>query len=139
MMDEVSAIRQLLDREINLHRELLALARLRHCLLRQRRWTEAMRLRWLEETKVSHLRTLEALRSRLAGRFAKQREIATHLASAARRIASLIRQLGAVERATQRLWKRYAVLVHSSMPGVAVWAPRPLQSLPRHVDQRTVH
>lgn len=103
MAPEVEEIRHILTREVTVHRELLALARAKHCLLRQGRWEDAMRLSSVEASHIMTIRALEARRSRM---MATSPEIVTHLSWAKRRIAMLLRNLGAVERANLGLWTR---------------------------------
>lgn len=102
-MSEVEEIRHILSREVTVHRELLALARAKHCLLRLGRWEEAMRLSSVEASHITTIRTLEARRSRLS---VNSPEVVAHLSWARRRIATLVRNLGAVERANLGLWTR---------------------------------
>lgn len=103
MASQVEEIRHILTREVTVHRELLALARTKHCLLRQGRWQEAMRLSSVEASRIITIRALEARRSRL---MVNSPEIVAHLTWARRRIATLVRNLGAVERANLGLWTR---------------------------------
>lgn len=121
-MHEVSSeIKQVLDQELQLHRHLLTLARVKHCLLRQGRWAEAIGLERLEARSLIHLRNREALRSRLLEGRADQPELTGHLSSARRTVAVLIRQLGAVERANRMLWNRRLVGLRASRTSAAIW------------------
>lgn len=97
-------IHQILTREVTVHRELLVLARVKHCLLRQGRWAEAMGLTAVEASHIMALRALERRRGRLV---VKSPEILADLSWARRRIATLVRNLGAVERSNLSLWTRY--------------------------------
>jgi len=113
-------LRQILDRELALHRELLAMARLRHILLRQGRITQLHVLHPPEATKVAEVRHLEQSRTALATRL-RDRGTPHDLAEATRRIGALIRRIGAVERANRALLARHAVRVPSGDRGLAVW------------------
>ena len=108
-------LRQILDRELALHRELLAIARLRHIVLRQGRVAGLYALRTAEVSRVCELRGLEAARARLV---TEDREAL----DAAPRIAATIRRLGAVERANRSLLVRHVVRSRHLSEGVAVWA-----------------
>ncbi|MDR7451423.1 MAG: hypothetical protein QN141_03570 [Armatimonadota bacterium] len=107
----------ILDQELAVHRELLAIARLRHRLLREGRFGGLYALRVAELARLSTLRRLEAARAPLeAAETAEVREIAP-------RIAAIIRQLGRVERANQALLVRHMVRARHPDDGVAVWTP----------------
>lgn len=106
-------LRQILDRELALHRELLAMARLRHILLRQGRITQLHVLHPPEATKVAEVRHLEQSRTALATRL-RDRGTPHDLSEATRRI-------GAVERTNRALLARHAVRVPSGDRGLAVW------------------
>lgn len=121
-MDTVSEqMRDLLEREVELHRDLLALARARHCLLRQGRIAEVPQLVHMEARGISVLRDLEATRTRLAREFRNHVGLADDLAVSRRRITALVRQLGAVERANRSLWNRYAARLHAPT-GAGIWS-----------------
>jgi hypothetical protein len=109
-------LRQSLDRELALHRELLAIARLRHIVLRQGRVAGLYALRTAEVSRVCELRGLEAARARLVT------EANEDVLDAAPRIAATIRRLGAVERANRSLLVRHVVRSRHLSEGVAVWA-----------------
>lgn len=106
MQSVAEEIRHLLDREVDVHRDLLALARARHFLLRQGRWVEALRLRPLEARCVAALRALEARRAEVS---TEHPGIACDVSAVRRRIGVLIRNLGAVERANRVLWGRLRI------------------------------
>lgn len=112
--------RQILDRELVLHRELLRMARLRHMLLRQGRLGEMRALYPVEARKVAEVRHLESMRGALAPRI-QHRVTPSDLANATRRIGALIRRIGAVERASWALLARNAVRVSADERGLAVW------------------
>lgn len=116
MEDARGQLKQILDRELALHRELLAIARLRHIVLRQGRVAGLYALRSAEVFRVSELRGLEAARARLAP------EVTGDVLDAAPRIAATIRRLGAVERANRSLLVRHVVRSRHLSEGVAVWA-----------------
>ncbi|HXF83337.1 MAG TPA: hypothetical protein VNN19_11360 [bacterium] len=100
----------ILDRELALHRELLAIARLRHIALRQGRFSALYTLRAAEGSRLAELRRLEAL----AGpQRAASRERAPQ-------IASMIRRLGTVERANRALLVRHVVSSRHLGAGLAV-------------------
>jgi hypothetical protein len=101
---------QILDRELALHRELLALARLRHIALRQGRLAALCTLRAAEAPRVSELRRLEAARSGLHGAGGE----------AAAQIAATIRALGSVERANRALLVSHVVRSRHLGEGVAI-------------------
>lgn len=92
-------LRRILAQEVAIHRDLLALARTRHMLLKQGRFAEAAELTVREAACIVTLRELETSRSRL------RRTATSHRAPArsTRQIASLVRSLAAVERATRQL------------------------------------
>ena len=92
-------LRRILAQEVAIHRDLLALARTRHMLLKQGRFAEAAELTVREAVCIVTLRELETSRSRL------RRTATSHRAPArsTRQIASLVRSLAAVERATRQL------------------------------------
>lgn len=103
-------LKQILERELALHRELLAIARLRHIMLLQGRLAALYALRAAEEPRVTELRRLEAGRARLDGSGAE----------AGPRIAAMIRALGSVERANRLLLVRHIVRSRHIGEGVAV-------------------
>ncbi len=106
-MDEATArLRAILQREVSVHRELLRLARSRHMLLRQGRFEEAADLAVLEAAFVVTLRDLEARRGRLAGQLPGADRV---IVRSTRKIASLVRGLGAVERANRTLWSQHVL------------------------------
>ncbi len=92
-------LRRILAQEVAIHRDLLGLARTRHMLLKQGRFAEAAELAVREAVCIVTLRELETSRSRL------RRTAMPHRAPArsTRQIASLVRSLAAVERATRQL------------------------------------
>ncbi len=96
-------LRQILERELAVHRELLRLARSRHLLLKQGRFDEAADLAVLEAAYVVALRDLEARRRQL--RVTGSADI-PDVARFMRQIATLVRGLGAVERANRVLWSQ---------------------------------
>src|SRR5574337_1024439 len=107
-------LRRILAQEVAVHRDLLALARTRHILLKQGRFDEAAELAVREAACIVTLRELETSRSRL-------RRMATPHRTPARptrQIASLVRSLAAVERATRQLWHKRV-----STDGVHVLVP----------------
>lgn len=116
----IRLLRQILDRELALHRELLAMARLRHILLRQGRITDLHVLHPTEATKVAEVRHLEHMRGALAARV-HDGGAPRDLTDRSRRIGALIRRIGSVERANRALVARYAVRVASGDRGLAVW------------------
>ncbi|GEM_PF-2708689 len=118
----IRLLRQILDRELVLHRELLAMARLRHILLCQGRIDDLRALYPAEARKVAEVRHLEEMRGTLAPQI-HDRVAPPDLAEATRRIGALIRRIGAVERASWALLARHAVRVASADRGLAVWTP----------------
>lgn len=96
-----------------MHRDLLALARNRHVLLKQGRFQEAAELAVREAACIVSLRELEMSRSHL--RTLPQQRIPTR---SARQITALVRSLAAVERATRELWTKQA-----SRKGVHILVP----------------
>lgn len=107
-------LRRILAQEVAIHRDLLVLARTRHMLLKQGRVAEAAELTVREAACIVTLRELETSRSRL------RRTAASHRAPArsTRQIASLVRSLAAVERATRQLSHQ-----HVRTDGVQVLMP----------------
>ena len=107
-------LRRILAQEVAVHRDLLALARTRHLLLKQGRFAEAAELAVREAAYIVTLRELETSRSRL------RRTARPHppQARSTRQIASLVRSLAAVERATRELWHEQVPTdgVHVLMP-----------------------
>ena len=94
-------LRQILERELAVHRELLRLARSRHLLLKQGRFDEAADLAVLEAAYIVTLRDMESRRRQLRHKTStKVPDVATFT----RQIATLVRGLGAVERANRTLW-----------------------------------
>lgn len=110
-MDGSRSEQQILDRELVLHRELLAIARLRHIALRQGRLAALYPLRTAEGSRVSELRGLEAARPAVGGNRGGE---------TAPRIAAMIRRLGSVERANRALLVRHIVRSRHLGEGVAV-------------------
>jgi len=110
-------LREVLDQELALHRELLAIARLRHMVLRQGRVAALYALQAAEAARVTKLRRLEAVRKQLADAADGQ-----ELAAISPRIAETIRRLGAVERANRSLLARHVVRARHLADGVAGWA-----------------
>lgn len=103
-MDEATAqLQAILQREVAVHRELLRLARSRHMLLRQGRFEEAADLAVLEAAYIVTLRDLESRRGRVAGQLPGADRV---IVRSTRKIASLVRGLGAVERANRTLWSQ---------------------------------
>jgi len=92
-------LRRILAQEVAIHRDLLALARSRHMLLKQGRFAEAAEMAVREAACIVTLRELETSRTRL------RRTETPHRAPvrSTRQIASLVRSLAAVERATRQL------------------------------------
>jgi len=117
MNGDRAELESILDQELALHRELLAIARLRHIMLRQGRVGALYALRTAEASRVSTLRRLGAARAHLAGRSdaGERREVTP-------RIAATIRRIGAVERANRALLVRHVVRTRRTGDGVAVWA-----------------
>ncbi len=107
-------LRRILAQEVAIHRDLLALARTRHVLLKQGRFVEAAELAVREAACIVTLRELETSRSRL------HRTATPHHAPArsTRQIASLVRSLAAVERTNRQLWHKQVPTegVHVLMP-----------------------
>jgi hypothetical protein len=105
----------ILDRELVLHRELLAIARLRHIALRQGRLSALHVLHAAEALRLAELRRLEALAEPHCG------------ASRARapQIASMIRRLGSVERTNRALLLRHVVSCRHLEAGLAVLTAAP--------------
>ncbi len=107
-------LRRILAQEVAIHRDLLALARTRHVLVKQGRFAEAAELAVREAACIVTLRELETSRTRF------RRTATPHRAPvrSTRQIASLVRSLAAVERATREL-------VHKHLPtdGVHVLMP----------------
>ena len=94
-------LRQILEHELAVHRELLRLARARHLLLKQGRFDEAADLVVLEAAYIVTLRDLEAQRRQLRH---KPSTNVPDVARFTRQIGTLLRGLGAVERANRALW-----------------------------------
>jgi len=107
----------ILDQELALHRELLAIARLRHRLLREGRLRGLYALRAAELVRVSALRRLEVARARLA-----DAGDAVEVRTITPQITATIRRLGRVERANRALLIRHMVRTRHPDGGVAVWA-----------------
>ncbi len=107
-------LRRILTQEVVVHRDLLVLARTRHMLLKQGRFAVAAELAVREAACIVTLRELETLRSRLRRTATPHR---TPVRST-RQIASLVRSLAAVERATRQLWHKQVPTegVHVLMP-----------------------
>jgi hypothetical protein len=99
---------------VAVHRDLLALARTRHLLLKQGRFQEAAELALREAACIVTLRELETSRNRL-GRTSLQHRVP---ARSTRQIAALMRSLAAVERSTRQLWHKQV-----SAAGVKVLTP----------------
>ena len=95
-------LRRILAQEVAVHRDLLALARTRHMLIKQGRFAEAAESAVREAACIATLRELETSRSRLS------RSATPHRAPvrSTRQITSLVRSLAAVERATRQLWDK---------------------------------
>ena len=91
-------LRQILERELAVHRELLRLARARHLLLKQGRFDEAADLVVLEAAYIVTLRDLEARRRQLRH---KPSTSVPDVAAFTRQIGTVLRGLGAVERANR--------------------------------------
>src|SRR2546428_703191 len=108
-------LRQILERELAIHRELLRLARSRHLLLKQGRFDEAADLAVLEAAYIVTLRDLESRRRQLRHKTStKVPDVATFTWQ----IATLVRGLGAVERANRTLWsERVLVPALAAMAG----------------------
>ena len=94
-------LRQILERELAVHRELLRLARARHLLLKQGRFDEAADLVVLEAAYIVTLRDLEARRRQVRH---KTSTSVPDVAAFTRQIGTVLRGLGAVERANRALW-----------------------------------
>lgn len=124
MSEPSEELRALLDREVEVHRDLLTIARTRNLLLRRGRHADLDSLRRDEVTKVDELRQLEQLRVRLADA-AHDHPASVDIADTTARIAGLLRQLGAVERANRLLFSRAAVRTASLDGGIGVWAGTP--------------
>lgn len=103
MASTAGQLRQILEHELAVHRELLRLARARHVLLKQGRFDEAADLVVLEAAYIVTLRDLEARRRQLRHRTATK---VPDVAAFTRQIATLVRGLGAVERANRALWSQ---------------------------------
>lgn len=112
-------LRQILNRELVLHGDLLAAARLRHLLLRQGRLADLRALDPVEAMKVGEVRHLETMRGTLAARL-HDGGAPRDLADTSRRIGALMRRIGTVERANRALLARRAVRV-TGHRGLAVW------------------
>jgi hypothetical protein len=86
-----------------MHRQLLRLARSRHLLLKQDRFEEAADVAVMEAAFIVTLRDLEARRRQVA----RQASAETRsVAKLSRQVTTLIRGLGAVERANFALWSQ---------------------------------
>lgn len=105
-MDTARQIREILATEVAVHQTLLRLARTRHLLLRQGRMDEAGELGMLEAAHIMVLCDLEDRRGRFPDSVPA---VAQTAARARRRIAALVRSLGAVERANAALLERTAL------------------------------
>ncbi len=92
--------------EVECYRQLLVVARMKHCLLRQARWSLVSRLANLEAQIITRLRTVELTRDRLVTECQGHPEVTRYLKSARRQRASLIRQLVPVVRANRLEWNR---------------------------------
>lgn len=103
MSQTAGQLRKILKCEVAVHRELLRLARSRHLLLRQGRFEEAADLAVMEAACIVTLRDLEASRREVTGAASTD---AKDVAKLTRQIATLVRGLGAVERANATLWSQ---------------------------------
>lgn len=115
-MDTARQVREILATEVAVHRTLLRLARMRHLLLRQGRTAESDDLAMLEAAHIMVLRDLEQRRSHLPDAGPAGARTTT---GARRRIAALVRSLGAVERANALLLNRTTPAVLSALRPVA--------------------
>lgn len=118
----VRLLRQIIDREIALHRELLASARMRHILLRAGSLAEVHAMYPKEAAKVSEVRQLERMRQALIPE-ARGGALPDDLAERAQHIRNLIRRIGVVERANWTVLARQAVRPSAGDRRVAVWTP----------------
>lgn len=116
----IRLLRQIIDREIALHRELLASARLRHILLRQGSLAEVHAIYPREAAKVSEIRQLEHMRQALMPE-ARDEDLPHDLGELAQQMRELIRRIGVVERANWALLARHTVRPGAGTRGVAVW------------------
>ncbi len=101
------------DREMVCYRQLLVLARTRHCLLRQRHWSSAARVADREAQVIGQLRELETRLSHLIAQRRLDPEVAHYLRVTHGRRAMLVRRLRPIVRANHALEMRH--LLHGRL------------------------
>ncbi len=94
------------NRELDCCHQLLVLARIQHCLLRQRRWSAARRLALREAYLLGQLETLGRMRGRLLAETPSEASISQYLWRMQARRASLVRRLRPVARANRAMETR---------------------------------